>query len=428
MRKWISILVTVLALASAAGAAAPPVPVTRAEEQALAGRVARAEACRRLGDLLLAAPLPDGRTIGAALGPGGDKEIALRLLVRSARTAGDARVYSDGVTEVDVEMPADVVLGAVGEWLGSADPAALDGLRRLVIDGRLGASGRSAPPLGMPPDEVRRAAAARPEEFVPIFPVGWEGVTAAGRVEAQSRARVQAYDAVGSMLRAVRLGAAGTVGSLVKDSAGAEAMLDAFVRGLALAGPVRLMPDGLAEADVAAPVRDFIKVLSDIRSMMPQDPRWAEARIDELSVTLKTDRLLVTGRGLPPAEGRRPADATAPASAPLPDWAAGVLEAKGLARFADDVDDAAQARLLAARAAKAKALEDLQRQLDAVKLDDGQTVRQRVTKDDAFRQDVRVFVSSARIVESRAVGDREWEVRLRLPLVRMWEFSRPRAP
>jgi hypothetical protein len=444
MGNWTTILAAVLTLASTAGitalaagaaeaalspAAAPAATqtVTPEEERSLAVRAARADACRRLGDLVMAAPLPDGRTFGAAFGAGGDREVVLRLLVRSARAVGDARVYSDGVTEVDVEIPADMVLQQVGQWLRPVDPAALDGLRRQVIDGCLGSSGRVVPPLNVPSEEVHRAAAARPEEVVPCYPVGWEDVTAAGRVEAQSRARVQAYEAMGAKLRAVRLGSGGTVGSMVKDSAGAEAMLDAFVRSLALAGPVRLMPDRLAEAEVAAPVRDFIKVLRNIQTLAPADSPWAKAQIDELSVTLKSEQILATGRGLPPAEGVRPPETVAP-TLPLPDWAAGVLEASARARFPADVDNPDQTRLLAARAAKAKALEDLQRKLDAVKLEDGRTIRQRAAKDEVFSRDIGVFLKSARIVESRATGNQEWGVTLRLPLVRAWEFSQPKMP
>jgi hypothetical protein len=38
-----------------------------------------------------------------------------------------------------------------------------------------------------------------------------------------------------------------------------------------------------------------------------------------------------------------------------------------------------------------------------------------------------MFLASARIVKSEAAGDgRQWEVTLRLPLVRLWEFSRAR--
>ena len=56
------------------------------------------------------------------LGPGSDKEVALRLLVRSARAVGDPRVYSDGVTEVDVEIRVDAILKEVGRLLESDQP------------------------------------------------------------------------------------------------------------------------------------------------------------------------------------------------------------------------------------------------------------------------------------------------------------------
>jgi hypothetical protein len=260
-----------------------------------------------------------------------------------------------------------------------------------------------------------------------MFPAGWERVTALGRVEAGSRARVQAYAALASQVRGLRLGSTRTLGELVAGAPVAESILDTYMRSLPVAGATRMMPDRVAEVDVAVPVRDLIRVLKDVRAVIPTDSRWPEEQMEQLLVYLKTDRLVATGYGMPPPDQVRPEEALpeAPAS-PLPDWAAQVLESRGTAKPPEDIDDAAEAQLLAARAAKARAASDLERQLDAVRLEDGQTVRQRAAKDEVFRRDIRTLLESAKVAKHQAIADgKQWEVVLRLPLVRLWEFSRP---
>jgi hypothetical protein len=435
-----SILVPAILVAAILVAAAPGPQYAPEQARLLALRAAQADGYQRLADLVLGAPL-EGKTVGAVLGTAGDAEIALRVVLRSARIVGDPRVYSDGVAEVDLDIPVGAVIAAINGLApaepaepGKAEPGArkpinLDGLRALAVDGYLRAGGRGAAPPDILPEMVKKAAALRLDAFAEMFPVGWEEVTAAGRVAAESRARVRAYAALGELLRGIHMNQTWTIGALAKGSPAAERLLDGFVRGLPLAGPVRLMPDRLAEVDVAAPVRDLIKVLVDIRATVPDDARWTRQQIDELSVQVQAERLGVTGRGMvPPAEARPPEALAAAPSAVLPDWAATVLEARGRAGRPEDIESEDDARLLAARSAKARAMADLQKQLDAVRLDDGRTVRDRAAKDEVFRKDVLLLLAGARIADSKALdGGRQWEVTLRLPLLRLWELARLRS-
>jgi len=301
-------------------------------------------------------------------------------------------------------------------------------LRDMAVDGYLRASGRGRAPDDLSPEAVKKILAARPEEFVEIFPVGWERVTATGRVVAQRRARVRAYEAMKARVPSIRMSPTATVGDAVRGAPAAEALLDVFVAGLPLAGPPRLMPDCVAEVDVAAPVRDLIKVLKEVRALEPAKTHWTDEQIDQLSINLKAERLTVTGRGMPPTDQVRPPEALAgEPGPPMPDWAAAVLEGRGVAIRPDDVEDEAESRLLAARSAKARAAEQIERHLDDVRLDDGRTVRDRAAKDDVFRKDITTLLASAGTVRYQAGSDgKQWEVVLRLPLVRLWEFSRPR--
>ena len=425
------ILIGLFVFAAALPAIAAPRPAyTPEQEKLLVIRVAHADGYVRLADAILAAHLADDKTVASAITPAGDAEVALRTFLRSARLIGDPRIYSDGVAEVDLEISLESVVQKVGQLCGAAaaGPAALADLRSQAVDGFLRASGRGRVPPDLMPGILAKVEAAKQDEPVEMFPAGWERVTGCGRIEAERRARVAAYAAMGDLIRGIQVSPTARVGELVAGSSAAEAALDVFIRGLPVTGPPRLMPDGIAEVDVAAAVRDLIKVLKDVRALAPGDPRWSDDAIDQLSVRLKTDRLVVTGHGMPSPEDVRPAESLAgPPAAPPPDWATEVLEARGVARLPDDVQDPAEARLLAARSAKVRAAADLARQLDARKLDDGRTVRDRAAKDDAFRRDLTTLLASARIVKYQPMeGGKQWEAVLRLPLMRLWEFSRPK--
>ena len=187
-----------------------------------------------------------------------------------------------------------------------------------------------------------------------------------------------------------------------------------------------MMPDRIAEVDVVAMVPDLIRVLKDIRTLRGAK-RWTDEQLDRLSIRVKDRRLTATGYGMPPVSEVRPAEAAVVAGgAPLPDWAAETIEARGEAPLSPDATDREEARVLAARSAKARALSAVEKKVDAVALSSGVTVRQRAAKDSRFRRDLKTFLSSVRIVMSRPTEDgKGWEVKLRLSLARLYEFSLP---
>jgi hypothetical protein len=339
-------------------------------------------------------------------------------------------VYSDGVAEVDVEMPFDAIARKVAQLCGpKADgPQALADLRLQVMDGYLRVEGRGRVPRDLAPEVLRKVEATRTDELVEMFPVGWERVTALGRFDAVRQARVRAYAAMSEAVRAIRLSPTRTIGDLTSSSPAADTLLDAYLRGLPVVGQPRMMPDRIAEVDMAALVRDLIKVLKDIRALAPADGNLTEDQIDQLSINLKTERLTATGYGMPPPDQIKPEESLPVAPGPtMPDWAGRVLEARGVANRPDDIEDLAEAKVLAARSAKARAMSDLQRQLDAVRMDEDRTVRDRAAKDEAFRRDIVALIASAKTVKhEEQAGGKQWEVVVRLPLVRLWEFSRPR--
>ncbi|KPK47859.1 MAG: hypothetical protein AMK72_07810 [Planctomycetes bacterium SM23_25] len=429
-RQTLVAAVTLLAVSWSTHAATPAKPEGCTPDQArmLAIRAAQVDAVSRLAETVLAARVSAVRTLGQAIGPGSAKEIALRVFLRAAQRVGEPRVYSDGVAEVDVEVPVDAVARQVAALYtpGEHETGDLADLAYVAVDGYVRAGGRGRAPSDPSPEALAGLESVPLEGLPEMFPAGWERVTATGRVEAIRAARIRAYSAMAEHLKGVYLGPKETVGGLVDGLSASEAMFDAFVRSLPVAGPVRMMPDGIAEVDVAVMVPDVIQVLKDIRTLRGA-ATWTDERIDRLSLRLKSRRLVTTGHGMPPASEVRPADAAVVAGGvALPDWAAETIEAHGEAPFSADMADREEARVLAARSAKVRALSAVAKQVDDVALGDGVTVRQRAATDSRFRRDLTTFLSGVRTVASRPTEDgKGWEVALRLPLLRLYEFSLP---
>ena len=426
---FVTVGVLMAAWCAACGATlAKPAGPTADQARMLAIRAAQVDAVNRLIETVLAARVSAVKTVGGAIGPGSDKEIALRVFLRAARRVGEPRVYSDGVAEVDVEVPVAAVVRRVAELYtpGEHETGELADLRYVAVDGYVRAGGRGRPLRDPSAEVLERLESVPLEEMPEMFPSGWRRVTATGRVEAVRAARIQAYAAMAELLKAVYLGPTERIGGLVDGLSASEAMFDGFVRSLPVAGPARMMPDRVAEVDVVAMTADLIRVLKDIRTLRG-DEAWTDEQLDRLSIRLKEPRLTATGRGMPPASEIRPADATVTRpKALLPDWAAETVEAQGEAPFSPDAKDREEARVLAARSAKARALDAVEKKVDAVTLAGGVTVRHRAAKDSHFRRDLKTFLSSVRVAVSRPTEDAKgWEVRLRLPLLRLYECSLP---
>ncbi len=407
-------------------AAAPPEPEGLTDEQAavLAMRDAQGAALRRLADRILDARLAEDQTIGEALGAGTEAEARLRVLLRSATMVGDPRRYSDGVTEVDVEIRLATVMRGLSLLL-TVEPderLSVPALEVAAVDGYLRASGTGRPSEEVAPERIEAAVAAPRDELPEVYPLGWRQVQPAGRIQAARDARIRAYHAMGERLRGVQVARASTVGDRVRPHPAAEVRLDTFLRRLPVQGRPRLMPDRVAELTVAAPVAALIEVLKELRRLLPPEARWTEEEVDALSLRLKADVLSVTGRGMP-AEGLvdlRPA----PANGPLPDWAARTLVAEAEAEPPERVQDPEQARVLAARAARARAAEALSKLLDEVEIAEGVTVHDRLVRDAVFKKDVQTLLESAKVAASRPTDEGRWEVVLALPLERLYGFAR----
>ncbi len=408
-------------------AAACPCPgaYTQGEAAALGMRAAQADALRRLTDRILTARLPGGRSVGDALDPAGSEGIALRVALRSARVVGLPRTYSDGVTEVDVEIALADVQREVARLVGG-DPAAplfLADLEAQAVGGVLRATGAGRPPDEVPEEVVRRVVRAPREAFPEAFPIGWEAVAPSGRIQAACDARIRAYQAITSRVRDLEVTAGATLGEQIKENYPAEVRLDTFLRSLPVRDRPRFMPDRIAEIEVAAPVANLIELLKGLRSLLPAEERWTDATLDQLSVRLKADHVPVVGRGMPASEFIRegPGQERPPSA---PEWVDRILEARGQADVPDDVEDAERTHVLAARAAETEAQNALAAQVNALRLTDELTVGGLAAKDETFARDRDTFLRSARIVHSQPLDAKRWEVTLRLPLERLYVVSR----
>ncbi|MFO8015453.1 MAG: hypothetical protein R6X20_19385 [Phycisphaerae bacterium] len=235
MRRATVTMFAAAAVALASGAAGAD--YTPEQARGLAVRMAQVDAVNRLTERVLGVELASGETVREALGPGSRNEIALRVFLRSARRVGPARVYSDGVAEVDVQVPVDPVAAKVADLTGRAPPEVpIASLAVSPIEENLTASGRGTAPPGLSDEAVRRIASAPPDRLPDMYPAGWRRVTAAGRVLAARAARVAAYEALSDRLEGILLGRTETVAGLLAGSPSAKTAFESYARPPAATG------------------------------------------------------------------------------------------------------------------------------------------------------------------------------------------------
>lgn len=111
-----------------------------------------------------------------------------------------------------------------------------------------------------------------------------------------------------------------------------------------------------------------------------------------------------------------------PAPEPRAEWVPIKISAKGAGAPPQKAVNAAQARLMAERAAKVEAMRNLVEQAYGVNISSTTTVRDFITQNDTIRARVDAFIRGAQIVDTRYLNDGSVEMEMEVTLG--YEFRR----
>lgn len=390
------------------GLAAPPLT---AAQQRIVERIARAAARTQVIADIRDLPLGRGASVGQWIDRNPDLDRALRLWARDLPAHGHPRIYSDGVCEVDVRVLPDAIVSKCREWLDAYPSTAnkIDLTRR-----RLDSAAQSWPWIWA------TGRATLPRQRRASHPEGWESVSPAGVDRARDAAIRDALAALRSEVGRLTLGDGRRLDDFLNTS---DAIGHAVQIGLERAADVQVEyeADQVAVATARVDVVDLVRLLT--RAHEEHYSGSAIQVADFRAMATRVGRGMISGTGLATA----PADATAQSQyAPIeynaPKWAGNTIEAAG--RFVSPAATEVTGTLRI-EAARLDAIDNLRRQIMSLAIQQDVTVAQFAAIHGELKPDIVLFLSGARIVgRPRLLGDGITEVRVELPMHRLWEIVR----
>jgi len=332
------------------------------------------------------------------------------------------QVYSDGVVAVQVHLPVSQIIAhlksvCAGHYAGKEyQPEDFDRIP-LYTDRRglwaLGASRGTERPV---------TAGATP--------VGWYDVGVFGRLRTRRQATDNAHRRLLGRIRDLRCSPSKRLAAFLDSDKRIAADMTTFIHSHPNVGDVRYLPQRICEVDVTVTVADVVTELKSLANAYHTGAEWPQDVFDDLSLFVKAPEITVTGVAVPepPGDGEQPPPAedvwTHTAQADLP----------------ENVEDPAQAHLLATRSALARCREHLRSRwlaepLPAAPHDDAgetpaddaakpRTVADLVDDVPEVRTDLDTFLGNLRLVQVKDLTGGRVKVTAELPRERFDELLR----
>ena len=151
-------------------------------------------------------------------------------------------------------------------------------------------------------------------------------------------------------------------------------------------------------------------------------------RLEEVIVTTRETVIAETGMGVPPEQYLKnvPAEVSAVVGmvASSPDWIHNTHRAVGMAAIDETMDNQAQARLMAFRAAELDARRKLAEELGGLLIQSSTTVQDFVAQNDTIRTRMLAFMQGARVLDETktVLPDGSVEITVEIDLYPLWQL------
>ncbi len=381
-------------------------PLNAAERSALE-RLALARARTAAYEDLRRLPLNSERTLGEWAAGDAGRDRALRAWARERPRFGPPRFYSDGSCDADVRIePAEV-----RDWLVGLLPAG-------GVDGVLAPAVRMAAIRW--PVVHHSGAAERAELSYSQSPLGWENVKIEGLQLARLAAQADACLALLQEAGRLKVTNARTLGAFLDSG---EAVRDAVLDGIQAAAriAVRAEPDQVAVATASLSVTELIRILADVHATAYRGDMFHAADFREMALLAPVKELEATGLGVPPKSTyRKPPYETIELD--VPEWAGTTLSATGRYEPRDEDGDLPEA--VRADMARLNGMDALRSKVESLEIQRGVSVERLLAHRGELKPDVVTFLTGARAAAGRDTADGGYEVKVELPLRRLWWIVR----
>lgn len=411
------VCVAVAALVAAPLMAADPLSAQKeAQAKVLALRAARADAMRKLGERIFGLAITADTTVKDFVTESDTVKTAMQAYLLGMREVGRATYSEDGVATIKMEVTLDEIIQTLrrlrsryykeGKKFKEESFLKMTTLNKEKIISVVG--------QGAPPEEVVE------DELVPseggtvsfsAFSVKVKGFwkkncTARGRLTAERAARVDSMRRLAERIKGVNITSNTTVENFVAESDDVNVSMRAFLRGAKEIGVRYHSDDLICEVEMQVKLKQVYELLHSWAKIHYQGDKMTMRKLTQKTTTTEIKILKETGMGVPKPQYLRKASKVIRAVVQLakktPPWATAVLSAVGQGAIDTDNTNAAQAKLMAQRAAELDARRKLAERINGLSITSSTRVKDFVAESDEIRTSMMTFQVGAYVVDGSA--------------------------
>jgi hypothetical protein len=252
--------------------------------------------------------------------------------------------------------------------------------------------------------------------------------SARGRLMAERAARVVAMRRLAERIKGVQISSQTTVKDFVTESDEIRMGMRAFLRGAKELG-MRYHDDELiVEVEMAVKLRTILAHLKSLTQTHLKGDTMKVKILEKKMLEVKDRVITETGFGCPPKKYLKSAvtvveQQTIDVASDVPAWATTTLSATGQGVVPDSADSAAQAKLMAYRAAELDARRKLAEHINGLAITSNTTVRDFVTEDDRIETAMLAYQQGVKVIESsKSIEDGVATVTVEVPAKPLWNM------
>ncbi len=400
-------LITIIVLAPFITASANQ--ISDAQNKLLAKRAAEADCYRKLAERIMGLKINSTTLVRDFVTESDEINTELNTFIKGIRL-GKPRWYDDGSCEVKGKVTYEKVVATIkdiysrhykGDKIKASDfHQMLTRKHRSIIS----AVGMGAPRPDAPIEQPDGTVDTPAPQTLPTYhiPPLWRKIGPQGRLLAKRAAELDAYRRLAEQLRGFKITSDTYVKDFVTQSDEINTELNTTLRGAREVKVYFHDDEPICEVTLEIPWRKVIATIRESYTRHIKGDHVKASDFKEITTRVEKKYFRATGMGIPPQ--RFLTRAKSAMKITPPDWMQKPISATGQAPIMKD-KPAAQAKLLAARAAELDAKRKLAERINGLTISSQTTIKDFVTQNDEIRSEMMSTLAGAYVKDTQFSDD-----------------------
>jgi len=398
-------------------------PVSEAQKKLLAKRAAEADCYRKLTEIVMGLKINGNTLVRDFVTESDTIQTEVNSFIRGIRLSAP-RYFDAGSCEVTGEITWKKVVAClrethsrhyVGDHIKASDFNAMESRNEISV---IKATGTGAPRPDAPIDQADGTVCQPGQEEYPSpsIPDLWRQIGPQGRLMAMRAAELDAYRRLAEQLRGFKITSTTSVRDFVTESDEVATDLNTTLRGAKTVHVYFHKDEPIVEVTKEIPWEKIIATIRESTTTHIKNNHIKDSVFREVTERVEKKYFRATGMGIPPERfvdrGRSAMKVAPPAwlSKPISATGEGVIKNEG---------NAAQAKLMATRAAELDAKRKLAALVGGLEVQGSTKVRDFVGKRDEIRTELDAVIDGA-YIKNTQVGTDTVKVTVEVPGARVW--------